>query len=110
MTLTRAQRESLHRVFNHHRPIVGDKSADAVLAENGWSLKKTAPNGPWAWTHPEHGPVIAHSADIVERYGLGRRVTYREFRRSAEHGALDWCMVLVSGIWIGVLPDGSAHS
>ena len=109
MILTRAQREGLAKVFNHHRPIAGDKSADAILAENGWSLEQ-APNGSWVWTHPDHGPVIAHSADIVERYGLGRRVTYREFRRSAERGALDWCMVHVSGIWIGVRQDGSAHS
>ena len=109
MTLTRAQRESLYKVFNHHRPVAGDESADQILALNGWSLEKTAPNGPWAWTHPDHGPVIAASADIVERYGLGRRVTYREFRRWVQLGH-DCIMVHVSGIWIGVEPDGHAHS
>ncbi len=105
MILTRAQREGLAKVFIHHRPIAGDKSADQILAENGWSLKQQ-PNGAWAWTHPDHGVTSAARDDIVECHGLGRRVTYREFRRSAERGALGWCMVRVSGIWIGVRRDG----
>ena len=109
MTLTRAQRESLYRLFNHHRPIVGDESADQILAKNGWTLEQTVPNGPWTWAHPDHGPVWLDSADIVERYGLGRRVTYREFRQWVQLGR-DCIMVHVSGIWIGIEPDGSAHS
>ena len=108
MTLTRAQRESLAKVFNHHRPIAGDESADQILAKNGWTLEQ-AITGSWVWTHPDHGPVRLDSPDIVERYGLGRRVTYREFRRWVQLGR-DCIMVHVSGIWIGIEPDGYAHS
>lgn len=108
---TRAQREALKRVYD--RGPLYAAPADKLLEAAGWTFDYIQEPVNWWWSHPLHGArVRVESAAIVEEFGYARRLSYRNFRRTASgpYRRGDALMVQWAGMWLGIEPDGYTHS
>lgn len=107
--ITKAQRKAIHRIFNRHRPIDGEITAQELLRQAGWRFIMDLTTDEWCWYHPHYGEKVQDPDEIAIEMGYAKRLSYREFRRTVMHG-FDCLMVNVSGMWIGIEKDGYTHT
>lgn len=108
--ITKAQRRAIHRLFQRHRPLKSGETAQQLARKEGWRFHYDEDDGISYWWHPKapHNQ-FDDAMEIVETRGLDRRVSYRAFRKSVQHG-FDCLMVNVSGMWVGIEKDGYTHT
>lgn len=108
--ITKAQRRAIHRIFMRHRPLQSGETAQQLAREEGWRFHYDEDDGISYWWNIRYPLQHFNDAmEIVEKFQLDRRVSYRAFRKSVQHG-FDCLMVNVSGMWIGIEKDGYTHS
>lgn len=118
--ITRKQREALKRIFMR-RPIYKGGASSEIAMQAGWSFvavkdlpdnlrsKITNMDLHYVWIHGQYATIYAESDDIVADYGLSERITYRQFRKTVQHGH-DCLMVAWQNMWLGIEKDGYTHS
>jgi hypothetical protein len=85
------------------------ETAQALARAAGWRFHYDEEYGISCWWHPRHGRTFPDAMDVVEALNLDSRTTYRNFRKTVQHG-FDCLMVKVSGMWVGIEKDGYTHT
>lgn len=108
--ITKAQRHAIHRVFMRHRPLQSGETPQQLAREEGWRFHYDEKDGECYWWNIRYPTKRYDDAiEIVEAYRLDKYISYRDFRKTVQHG-FDCLMVKVSGMWIGIEKDGYSHS
>lgn len=108
--ITKAQRQAIHRIFAHHRPLRSNETPQQLAREEGWHFHYDERDGECYWWNVRYPMTRFDDAmDIVTEFKLDEPMSYRNFRKTVQHG-YDCLMVRVSGMWIGIEKDGYSHT
>lgn len=116
-TITPEQDMALERIFHRHRPLKSGKSAQEIARAAGWDFRFCQETGESFWfkdftpSDVDFSTLVTFpdAMDVVRAYRLDEPMSLEDFKATAKQG-FDCLMVEVSGMHIGIEPDGYSHT